>query len=652
MGFSTDRRYDAIIIGAGLGSLSCANHLVRDGYHVLVLEKHTRIGGYSQNFLRNEYEFDVSQHILPGLHDGGSFNTILQEMGVMDKLEVEERHPLFKSVFPDRSYILPGTEAELIAYLTQEFPGEADGINQFFQILHRIIGENFQFIQTGKLDLENYFPSAYVNRTYTDLLSECFKDKRLHGILGQLWQSAGLPNDLVAANWMAEVTGYIFTEGNYYIKGGGQRLALALGESILDQGSVLLENALVTQILHEKKVVKGVRLEDGSEYYAPVVVAGISPIQTYFDLIGEQDLPRPFIHLLNTLQPSDSILTMYLGLTKSPSELGMDSHTVFWNSTYDNHDAYNLAMEEHYDRTDFVASDYSHTAASPTHPTNHGILQLLELAPGKPWVELDKESYREKKQQIMDTFISKLDRCYPGIASAIDVAELATPRSMMLFTRNPLGAVYGWSQIPKQADFTRFSNVSTIKGLFLTGAWCRGGGGGYTGSIFTGRFTANEIQQRIDKSTIHGPAKSSFHSHSDVVINTQPEYPSSQPAIFQPVRVSIQVTSADIDTTGIMRQPSYMKYLYDAGIFSLNEHLHPIQITWREFQGVDRVTMQSFMVRLIFPLKPSHLGDILTIETSIIPSERGKAQLNQEIIDSKSQQLLCRAESRIKIIAE
>lgn len=45
-------QYDAVIIGAGLGGLLCANILAREGMHVCVLEQNSVIGGGMQSFAR------------------------------------------------------------------------------------------------------------------------------------------------------------------------------------------------------------------------------------------------------------------------------------------------------------------------------------------------------------------------------------------------------------------------------------------------------------------------------------------------------------------------------------------------------------------------------------------------------------------------
>jgi all-trans-retinol 13,14-reductase len=64
--------WDAIIIGSGIGGLTPAAFLAREGQRVLVLEKHSKAGGCTQVYSRNGYEWDAGLHYVGEVHRPGS----------------------------------------------------------------------------------------------------------------------------------------------------------------------------------------------------------------------------------------------------------------------------------------------------------------------------------------------------------------------------------------------------------------------------------------------------------------------------------------------------------------------------------------------------------------------------------------------------
>ena len=58
--------WDTIVIGSGMGGLSTASILSKSGERVLLLEKHTKFGGCTHTFQRNQIEFDTGLHYVGG----------------------------------------------------------------------------------------------------------------------------------------------------------------------------------------------------------------------------------------------------------------------------------------------------------------------------------------------------------------------------------------------------------------------------------------------------------------------------------------------------------------------------------------------------------------------------------------------------------
>ena len=87
-------RYDVVVVGAGLGGLSCAALLAHQGLKTLVLEQHYRLGGYATSFPRragdNRFVCEVSLHST--VLASPSVRSVLETVGVWDKLELAP-HP-------------------------------------------------------------------------------------------------------------------------------------------------------------------------------------------------------------------------------------------------------------------------------------------------------------------------------------------------------------------------------------------------------------------------------------------------------------------------------------------------------------------------------------------------------------------------------
>lgn len=55
---------DCVVIGTGMGGLSCAAMLAREGKKVIVLEQHDVAGGCTHTFTEKGYEFDTGLHYI------------------------------------------------------------------------------------------------------------------------------------------------------------------------------------------------------------------------------------------------------------------------------------------------------------------------------------------------------------------------------------------------------------------------------------------------------------------------------------------------------------------------------------------------------------------------------------------------------------
>jgi hypothetical protein len=81
-------RWDAIVVGSGLGGLTAAAYLTAAGKRALLLEQYDVVGGCSHAFRRRrEWEFKVGVHYLGDRGPEGQIPTMLRGLGLGDRID-------------------------------------------------------------------------------------------------------------------------------------------------------------------------------------------------------------------------------------------------------------------------------------------------------------------------------------------------------------------------------------------------------------------------------------------------------------------------------------------------------------------------------------------------------------------------------------
>ena len=154
--------YDAIIIGAGLGGLSCAAAFARQGYKPLVLEQHRIPGGYASAFKRpGGFTFDVSLHSTSVGMRNGIANLISGFPEIKDVTFVPHK-TLYRAIYPDYDIRVPHRDVPgYIKILKKNFPEESEGIDNIFADMKGFTADLNKYQQEGgQVDMST-FPKDY-----------------------------------------------------------------------------------------------------------------------------------------------------------------------------------------------------------------------------------------------------------------------------------------------------------------------------------------------------------------------------------------------------------------------------------------------------------------------------------------------------------
>ena len=131
-------RYDAIVIGSGLGGLTSAALLARAGRSVLIVERHDRPGGYAHAFRRRGYRFDSAVHLVSGcepvpFEGGGVLHDLLSELGVRDRCDFVRVDPAYRVEWRGLALDAPCELDRFAEAHAERFPSEAKGIRGFLE---------------------------------------------------------------------------------------------------------------------------------------------------------------------------------------------------------------------------------------------------------------------------------------------------------------------------------------------------------------------------------------------------------------------------------------------------------------------------------------------------------------------------------------
>ena len=502
MGENETTKYDAVIIGAGIGGLTCGALLAKSGFKTLIIEQHSIPGGYCTSFNRKGFIFDSAVHFTEGLGEGGRFHQILKDLGVEKEIEVYKLDPLARFFFGDESFSVPADLNEYISMLSKKFPKEEKGISELFKAIKRL-GEESEKLPTSYSIWSVLFHPLkyplilkYYNKTFADMLADFIKDAKLGSIISAGWPYVGLPPSKVSALQMA---GYLYSahiEGHNYLKGGTQVLANTLVKALRKYGGELQLGTKVTKILVENNTATGVETAKGNKISAKYVVSNADARQTFLSLIGSEKLSSKFLNRLEQMEPSISFFQVWLGVDMNLREKGIIEHETICYSSYDLDYVYNSILQDKFEEGFGICTP---TLYDPgLAPENQHIISLINIIPydyKENWeTENGKRgsSYKKLENEAMHRLIKKAERVIPELSKHIVFSEAATPLTLERYTENYKGAAYGWAQTPDQSGLSRLQPKTPIKNLYLAGHWTSPGGGTITVAL-SGRDIAKMI---------------------------------------------------------------------------------------------------------------------------------------------------------------
>ncbi|MGH3423961.1 MAG: phytoene desaturase family protein [Nocardioidaceae bacterium] len=480
-----------VVVGAGLGGLSAACHLVGAGYEVTVVERAGRPGGRAGRFERAGFGFDTGPVVLtmPDLL-AATFAAAGVEMS--DVVSLRSLDPAYRACFADGSTIRLRRGREAMAAEIREACGA--GEEQAYRRFCDWLGELYRVEMPAFIDRNYDHPWDLLGsagdlvrllrmgalRKLGSVVDRYFADERLRRLFSFQAMYAGLaPHEALAI--FAVITYMDSVRGVYFPAGGMAAVPDALAAAAEKAGAAFRYGSTVDRVLHDSSV-RGVRLDDGEVIHADAVVVNADLPTAYAELLPDLTPPRP----LRRATYSPSALVWHVGVRGAPPE-GAAHHNIHFGRQW--RSAFTTLL-----RDGAVMPDPSVLVTVPTlsepalAPTGSSVLYVLEPVPNL-YGRVDWGAYRRPARDRLAALVAGW-----GYPDDIVVEELVDPTD---WQREGLGAGTPFSLAHRffQSGPFRPANVDRrVHGLVFTGSGT-GPGVGVPMVLISGRLAARRVEE-------------------------------------------------------------------------------------------------------------------------------------------------------------
>jgi len=435
-------KYDAIVVGAGIGGLATALMLSHRGRKTLLLEKNRMLGGRLSSFKKGDFHIDIGVHLI-SRSDKGPVGEVLRRVGIPDPVKYIKVRP--RSSYQGKVLTFPHDLKDMVP--EKDFSG-----------LMSFLGE-VRFMPDEKMkEYDDVVLGTYLSQYTQEPLVQSWVESVSGIYIGCPLSTASTGEFMRCFKWEAE------TRASGYPDGGCSAISDAYGDGIRKFGGEIKLGAKVQKIEVERGSVKGVMVGD-KLYQSDLVISNADIKNTVLNLVDPQYFPSDYVDYVKGLQYSGAGATVVrIALDKRLTDIMMLGHIATFDRAEMIRQIEQGIIPDELNLMVVVPSNFSDKVA----PEGKQLVCVVGGGLGRG---------KEMKKELTEAMVRTAETIIPGLREHIIWVNTMTPDDLEnMFGED--GAAIGIAQMAGQVGDKRPKINTPIEGLYIVGGEAGGSGVG------------------------------------------------------------------------------------------------------------------------------------------------------------------------------
>ena len=458
-------KYDIIIIGSGMGGLTCGYILSKNGYKVAIFEQGAQLGGCLQTFTRKGVKFETGVHYLGSLNEGQSLDMFFHYLALYPEIKLAPLDPLGFDVvsFKGELYKFAVGYDNFVDVLAQKFPAERDNLKRYVAAIKDVADRSSFHHRDNASHFVAQMDSSYFTTSVNDFIASLTSNETLQNVLVGMIPLYNGVKDKTPLYVHAFINDSNIN-GVCRIVGGSDQISDSLIASIRSFGGEVFASSKVAKIFCNSAKATGILLENGTRVDSDYIISNTHPEITV-DMIDSPLIRPMYRKRIKQMEQTVANFTVYLKFREN---------TV----PYMNHNYYHYNEDEIWNGEKYTDQNwprgYLYMHLCPSYPAQYAqageILTVMRYDELAPWfgtkVERRGKAYKEFKQRKVEKVLAQVERDFPGTLANVEAYYSSSPLTYLDYTGTREGSMYG---ILRDINAPRIMHRTKIPNLFLTG---------------------------------------------------------------------------------------------------------------------------------------------------------------------------------------